>query len=166
MSAASRSAGRQERGSATHGRSATSHAFLPWAPPLVAIYALIVVLGLALWIIGYAIVANEVVYADQEPGITLAALGVAVSAAAGALFLGAGRRAVTARRVRVLGLVPRQSAEAVAHVTSVSPVLVGGEGLARYHRSDCPLAAGRNWPVLDAAQHASEGRKPCGVCRP
>jgi hypothetical protein len=43
---------------------------------------------------------------------------------------------------------------------------VGGKGLTRYHRADCALAVGRDWPAADLADHALAGRMPCGVCRP
>src|SRR5215218_8652241 len=106
MSAASPQAGRSGRGNATRGRSATSPAFLPWVPQMVALYAAFAAFGLILLIVGYAIVANEVVYDDQEPGITIAMAGALVALAAGSFFLLAGRRAVPQRRVAVLGLVP------------------------------------------------------------
>lgn len=132
---------------------------------MVALYAAIVAVGLALWIVGFSIVANEVVYDQQESGITLAVLGTVLSVAGGSFFLLTGRRAVSQRRVAVLGLVPAAVAT-VPVASSVSPLLVGGDGLAKYHRADCPLAAGRDWSVADADEHASAGRKPCGVCRP
>ncbi|MGQ0466719.1 MAG: hypothetical protein ACT4QG_15510 [Sporichthyaceae bacterium] len=126
---------------------------------------MVVVVGLVLLIVGYSIVANEVVYDDQEPGITLAVLGTALSVLAGGFLVLAGRRVIVRRRVEVLGLVPAATAKVVS-TGAVSPFLVGGEGLTRYHRTDCPLAAGRDWPQADAAEHQQAGRQPCGVCKP
>jgi hypothetical protein len=132
---------------------------------MVALYAAIAAVGLALWLVGYFIVANEVVYDQQESGITLAVLGTVLSVAGGASFLLTGRRAVSQRRVAVLGLVPAATAKTIA-ASSVSTFLVAGVGLAKYHRTDCPMAAGRDWPIADAVEHELAGCKPCGVCRP
>lgn len=132
---------------------------------MVVLYAAVAAVGFSLWIVGYFIVANEVVYDQQETGIILAVLGAVLSVAGGAFFLLTGRRAVTQRRVAVLGLVPAVTAKTIA-ASSVSTVLVAGDGLAKYHRTDCPMAAGRDWPTADAAEHEQAGRKPCGVCRP
>lgn len=166
MSAASGQTGRSERGTASRGHASSTHA-LPWVPQLLVVYAVATVIGLVLLIVGYAIVSNEVVYDDQEPGITLAVLGAVLSVAAGAFLLLAGRRVVTRRRVAVLGLVPVsiEAADLVSAAAS-STSLVGGEGMTKYHRADCPLAAGRDWPDAEAAEHDQAGRQPCGVCRP
>ncbi|MGQ0843750.1 MAG: hypothetical protein ACT4QF_06410 [Sporichthyaceae bacterium] len=133
---------------------------------MLAVYAVVTGLGLVLLVAGYAVVANEVTYDDQEPGLALAASGTAVAMLAGAFLLFAGRRVVVRRRVAVLGLVPVAAEAVVVSLGAVSTSLVAGEGLTKYHRSDCPLAAGRDWPEADAAQHAQAGLAPCGVCRP
>jgi hypothetical protein len=131
------------------------------------VYAVVTVLGAVLFVVGSGVVANETVYDDQQSGISTALAGAALANAAGALLLIAGRRSVTTRRVAVLGAAPdepmrRQGTSGPAS----SATLVGGEGLTHFHRSDCALAAGRNWPALDRAAHEDVGRAPCGVCRP
>jgi len=112
-------------------------------------------------------VGNEKTYDDQVPGINLAIVGAVVANAAGVLLLLAGRRSVTARRVGVLGAVPKGQ-EAVVAITAPasSVVLNGGEGLTHFHRSDCVMAIGRDWPELDRAAHERAGRIACGVCTP
>ncbi len=132
------------------------------------VYAVLAVLGAALFFIGTGMVGNETVYDDQVPGINLAIVGVVVANAAGVLLLLAGRRSVTARRVAVLGAVPAAQAEVAVAISAPasSTVLVGGEGLTHFHRADCAMAAGREWPALDRAAHERAGRTACGVCKP
>ncbi len=128
---------------------------------------MLAVLGAVLFFVGTGIVGNETVYDDQVPGINVAIVGVVLANAAGVLLLLAGRRSVTARRVAVLGAVPKAQ-ENVASITppASSTVLIGGEGLTHFHRADCPMAAGRDWPALERAAHESAGRTTCGVCKP
>jgi hypothetical protein len=131
------------------------------------VYAALAVLGAVLYVVGISVVANETVYDDQVPGINAAIAGAAIANAAGALLLMVGRRAVTARRVAVLGamLAEPDRVEVIAGPAS-SATLVGGEGLTHFHRSDCGMAAGRNWPALDRAAQERAGRRPCGACTP
>jgi hypothetical protein len=126
-----------------------------------------VLVGAVLFLLGTGIVGNETVYDDQVPGINLAIVGVVVANAAGVLLLLAGRRSVAARRVAVLGAVPAVPERGLSITAPASSVqLVGGEGLTHYHRADCTMAAGRNWPELDRAGHVRAGRIACGVCKP
>ena len=131
------------------------------------VYAALAVIGAVLFFAGMGMVGNEKTYDDQVPGINLAIVGVVVANAAGVLLLLAGRRSVTARRVGVLGGVPKGQAAAVTITAPASSAaLVGGEGLTHFHRADCAMAAGRNWPELDRAAHERAGRIACGVCKP
>ena len=131
------------------------------------VYAVLAVLGAALFFIGTGMVGNETVYDDQVPGINLAIVGVVLANAAGVLLLLAGRRSVTARRVAVLGAVPTTEDPGVAiSAPASSELLVGGEGLTHFHRADCAMAAGRDWPALERSAHERAGRTACGVCKP
>ena len=131
------------------------------------VYAVLAVIGAALFFVGMGMVGNEKTYDDQVPGINLAIVGVVVANAAGVLLLLAGRRSVTARRVGVLGAVPKAQENVVAITAPASStVLIGGEGLTHYHRADCVMAVGREWPELDRAAHERAGRIACGVCKP
>jgi hypothetical protein len=130
-------------------------------------YVALAGIGAVLFLVGMRVVANETTYDDQVPGINLAIVGVVLANAAGVLLLLAGRRSVTARRVGVLGAVPPAREKAVAITAPASSsALVGGEGLTHYHRSDCVMAAGRDWAELDRAAHERAGRTACGVCKP
>ena len=131
------------------------------------VYAVLAVLGAVLFFVGTGMVGNETVYDDQVPGINLAIVGVVLANAAGVLLLLAGRRSVTTRRVSVLGAVPAAQ-EMAGSITAParSALLVGGEGLTHFHRADCAMAAGRDWPALERAAHERAGRTACGVCTP
>lgn len=131
------------------------------------VYGVLAVIGAALFLVGTGMVGSETVYDDQVPGINLAIVGVVVANAAGVLLLLAGRRSVAARRVAVLGAVPRTQERVEAITAPASSVLlVGGEGLTHFHRADCVMAAGRDWPTLERGAHERAGRTACGVCRP
>jgi hypothetical protein len=131
------------------------------------VYAVLAVIGAVLFFVGMGMVGNEKTYDDQVPGINMAIVGVVVANAAGVLLLLAGRRSVTARRVGVLGAVPKgQEKFAAVSAPASSIVLVGGEGLTHFHRADCAMAAGRDWPELDRAAQERAGRTACGVCKP
>jgi hypothetical protein len=131
------------------------------------VYAVLAVLGAVLFFVGTGMVGNETVYDDQVPGINLAIVGVVLANAAGVLLLLAGRRSVTARRVAVLGAVPKAQERVVSVTAPASSAhLVGGEGLTHFHRADCAMAVGRDWPELDRAAHERAGRTACGVCKP
>lgn len=133
---------------------------------MLIVYAVLAVIGLILLVVGAVIVNNETIYTDQESGITLAVAGVVIANLAGALLMLAGRRVVSQRKLSVLGAVPVAAAKAVALGPASSAHLVGGEGLTHYHRADCPMAVGRDWPEIAAAEHERAGRTACGVCRP
>jgi hypothetical protein len=51
-------------------------------------------------------------------------------------------------------------------------VVTTGEGLVatgdmrHFHRSDCPIAAGRGWSAEPRRSHEAVGRTPCGICQP
>jgi hypothetical protein len=131
------------------------------------VYAVLAAIGVVLYLVGIGVVADKTVYDDQVPGINATIAGAAIANAAGALLLIAGRRAVTARRVAVLGamLAEPDLVEAISGPASAT-ALVGGEGLTHFHRADCAMAADRDWPVLERVAHERAGRIPCGACRP
>ncbi len=130
-------------------------------------YGALAFIGLVVFIVGVALVGDKTTYDDQVSGINIAIVGAVVANAAGVCLLLAGRRAVTARRVRVLGAVPKVvAAEAEITAFASSNILVGGEGLTHFHRADCDMAVGRDWPAVDRVAHERAGRTACGVCRP
>lgn len=162
VSTRSATMGRSQRSNRARGNPAVRG---PWVPQILAVYAAVAVAGLVMLLVGCGIVAGESTYDDQQPGIALAAFGAVAVYVGGGLFILAGRREVVRRRVVVFGPVPAAARAAITAPAS-SAVLIGGEGLTRYHRADCAMAVGRGWPATTAAEHQDAGRQPCGVCRP
>ncbi len=140
----------------------------PWESRAYVVYGVLWILGAGVFLSGMSVVSRETTYQDQAPGINLAVAGVVLSSAAGVFLLLIGRRAVTARRVALLGVVPEEREHIVrpTSVTARSVQLVGRDGLTHFHRADCVMAAGRDWPALDRVIHESAGRTACGVCNP
>lgn len=130
-------------------------------------FGLLIAFGGALFLIGMTVVADKPVYDDQVPGLNLAIVGVVVANSAGVLLLMAGRRAVALRRVRIFGggLGPADDTASGTPLGNAAG-LIGGEGLVHFHRTDCAMTAGRDWPVSDRATHERAGRIACGVCKP
>lgn len=145
-----------------------------WAKQDAVPCAILLTAGAVLWVIGWYNAAGEVSLDQQVVPLNLSVAGVLLATASFALWFLRGRRAIGARR-RIL-IEARRSGlrtDAVVEVASAtlaprshSPVLVAGDGLSRFHRSDCPLAAGRDWPRASATQHQGAGRVACGVCSP
>lgn len=106
--------------------------------------------------------------AHQMMWLNLAVVGMAIFAICNCLWLMRLRRAVGQRRVGLVSLEvtevevgPERAAPAVGSVDRpvVSAGWVRGEGMARVHRPDCPLVAGKHvWPA-----HVGDGEL-CGVC--
>lgn len=109
-------------------------------------------------------------FTHQVTAINVALIATVIVNAGGISLLLAGRRAVGLRRHALLGdpgtFVAKQAAVVVPRQARAEVALVGGPGLAHFHRADCAMAVGRGWPVASATVHAREQRTPCGVCQP
>ncbi|MGH9035521.1 MAG: hypothetical protein ACRD0O_07125 [Acidimicrobiia bacterium] len=98
---------------------------------------------------------------DQVPLVSLSLLGVLVSMVGGFGWLRRGRRAVGHRTRLLLGSAPGATMDA-----PVAFELVAGPGAKWFHRADCPLVEGRNWPAAPGSTHESAGRRACPACKP
>ena len=136
---------------------------------MVAFTGVLIAVGLVVFVFGAARVSNEVVYDDQALGINLAILGAVLANAGAASLLLAGRRAVSGRRVAVLGPLPqivRRDASVPIEPALTENKFVGADDLRHFHRESCPLAADRDWTAHSRREHEQAGRTPCGVCLP
>lgn len=85
---------------------------------------------------------------------------------------GAGLAATSGERVFLLHLHRLAAAfevETAGPAGSVAAALPGDRfvaapSMSRYHRGDCPLAAGKPVAADSRAAHERAGRRPCGVC--
>lgn len=146
-----------------------------WARRDALLCGLLLALGVVLWAVGWYRAAGELTLDEQVVPLNVAVAGALVFGAGWVLWFLRGRRAISARR-RALIVRRRALLLPVADVPvgtsslaprSVSPVLVAGAGLTRYHRADCPLAAGRaDWAEAARSTHEGDGRDACGVCLP
>jgi hypothetical protein len=98
---------------------------------------------------------------DQLLFVSLSLVGALLGMAATAGLLLRGRRIVGARTQLLLGTAPAAPTD-----TLVSAELVAGPDAKWFHRSDCLLVEGRQWPPAPLAAHLGAGRKPCPACRP
>jgi uncharacterized membrane protein (UPF0136 family) len=117
-------------------------------------------------------VAGKANWDDQVIGMNVGIVALVASNAAGVLFLLSGRRAVGVRRMALLGdpapvaVVPAQTQPAHDLLHAPVDALVAGEGLAHFHRADCPLAVHKSFIAATRSEHERSGHAACGVCRP
>jgi hypothetical protein len=112
---------------------------------------------------------GDYTFDSQKTAMNLAIVTVVVVNLAGGSLLLAGRRAVGNRRTQLLRDVPAALSRGrigSGADPSARALLVGGPGLTHYHRTNCQMATGRDWPDASRQTHEQDGRKPCGVCRP
>ena len=146
-----------------------------WSPADLAITTILVAVGVCLWFVGWYSASDKLVEGDQVVPLNIAAAGTLLAGAGLVSWFLNGRRAIRSRRrllierrraqVRIAE-VPEARAATTLAPRSSSPVLVAAPELQRFHRADCPFAAGRNWPAAAREQHESAGRTPCGACLP
>lgn len=145
-----------------------------WVRQDAVVCAVLLGAGLALWFVGWLQASNEVSFSDQRSPLNLAVLGTMLGSAGYVLWFLRGRRAIglrrrliaERRRAQLRPSTPGPHVAATLTPRSASPVLIAGAALARYHRADCPLAAGREWASALRGEHEAAGRQACGVCLP
>jgi hypothetical protein len=127
-------------------------------------------------VVAWYVCSGDATLNRQIGPLDAAVAGLVFAGLGNVMWLLRGRRALGERRRALLpDLVPRDGAighSADAHVGGAGSagvegdLLVGGEGMMRFHRPDCPLAVGRSWAVVTRQLHEEAGRLPCGVCDP
>jgi hypothetical protein len=112
--------------------------------------------------------STRITLADQTPWIAVGVAGFLVAAAAQLVWLRQGRRAVAAYGAQVQASVATLIHDRVAAPARPGSAvgLVAAEGMAHFHRPECPIAAGRPWPPEPRRVHEAAGRTPCGICAP
>ena len=136
-------------------------------------------LGGVVVVVAWYVAAGEATFGQQVGPIDAGLAGLLLSGIGNLAWLLHGRRALGERRQLLLPDVVVTTADAHAPAalvatasgalgaTSAEEVFLAGEGMERYHRSDCVLAAGRSgWTTATRQGHEDAGRQPCGVCRP
>lgn len=147
---------------------------LLWSPLALLRWGGILVVALVVLVTCWYNISGKANWNDQVNTMNVAIASLVVAQAAGIGLLLAGRRTIGLRRVALLGeaaadYVP--AGQAAVGTTDIAPigvsaVLVGEAGRTHYHRADCAMAAGRNWPAGSELELQRAGLTPCGVCRP
>ncbi|MFD8154596.1 hypothetical protein ACFV28_28130 [Streptomyces sp. NPDC059720] len=131
--------------------------------------------GAVLCVAGWYGVSGERWAERQLPYLASCTIPGAALIVAGAVLLARGREAAAAARVEELyGLLvePDPGGAGDPEGVASAPLAVSGRlltvpGGTLYHRSDCPLVAGKDGAVpVDAGPAASGGLRPCPVCEP
>jgi hypothetical protein len=128
--------------------------------------------------VAWYIAAGEATFGQQVGPLDAALAGLLLSGVGNLVWLLHGRRALGERRRLLLPDVADATASAAAHVVvvgtprtaasaaTVADAFLAGEGMERFHRPGCALAAGRTgWTTATRQEHEEAGRRPCGVCR-
>lgn len=129
--------------------------------------------------VAWYVAAGEATFGQQVGPVDAALAGLVLSGIGNLAWLLHGRRALGERRRLLLPdlgatapaldarekLVP--AGPMAPGTAPIADVFLAGEGMERYHRPECALAAGRaGWTTATRHEHEAAGRRPCGVCRP
>lgn len=138
----------------------------PWATPDLVRLIAFVAAGAVGCAVAWTGASAHAELRDQTGWIALGVAAFGLAVVGQSLWLRSGRRAVAAHAARVLGqaaaLGPAGSGPAPVMAATVQ--VVSADGLRRFHRADCPIAAGRGWSPLPRRTHEAAGRTPCGIC--
>jgi hypothetical protein len=124
-------------------------------------------LALATLLICWYQTSGEATPHDQLVWMNVGLAGLGLSGLANAAWLLRGRHAVGAARVAWLGdddVFPPSCPQ--TDETAADGSFVIGRRMSRYHRSNCPLVAGRQLWADARADLEVDGYLPCAVCRP
>ena len=129
--------------------------------------------------VSWYVCSGDASFNKQIGPLDAAVGGLVLSGLGNAMWLMRGRRVLGERRRALLPDPVLAAAGPVGALRKVSGVpdvggaatgdpgvFVAGEGMVRFHRPDCALAAGRGWAAASRGDHENLGRLPCGVCRP
>ncbi|HUE09094.1 MAG TPA: hypothetical protein VMP41_16840 [Acidimicrobiales bacterium] len=152
---------------------------LLWSAEDLLRWAITTGLGGVVIAVAWYIAAGEATFGQQVGPLDAALAGLLLSGVGNLAWLLHGRRALGERRRLLLPNVSDDAASADQETVPVGPLsrsevagtvpdeFLAGEGMERFHRPECALAAGRTgWASATREEHEDAGRRPCGVCRP
>jgi drug/metabolite transporter (DMT)-like permease len=140
----------------------------PWSRGQFVRLAVIVGLGVLVCALAWNGTSTRITLEDQTPWIAFGIAGLLLAAVAQLVWLRQGRRAVAVHGAQVQASVASLIQHRVAAPAQPGSVagLVAAEGMAHFHRPECPIAAGRPWQPEPRRVHEAAGRTPCGICTP
>jgi hypothetical protein len=123
--------------------------------------------GAVLMALGWYDAAGTVAFSDQARSGALATAGSMAVCTAVVLRTLAARQAVERRLADLVRRAEHLSPTIDVREGGLSVgALVATEAMGRYHRSSCPLAAGKAVRAATRTAHEAAGRLPCGICGP
>jgi hypothetical protein len=139
----------------------------PWKPMPRLVLAVLLGLGAAGLVAGYAGTSGTLQVSHQVVWVNVAGAALVMSGAGVALFLTAGRRAIGRRRLALFGNAVPGGAAPAGGGSGAAADLVASPAMTRYHRAYCSFVAGKTGlRSASSAAHEKSGRAPCGVCLP
>jgi hypothetical protein len=125
-------------------------------------------IGLAGIVVAWAGASGTVTWRNQLIWTAVAAGGVVIAAAGGALWLLSGFGAVKVeQRDLKQKLYARLSPEPGREIRTTAPgAFLWAPGMTRFHRADCELIAGKPVQSLTAEDCRRRELYPCGMCQP
>ena len=136
---------------------------VPWRPANLLVLWVTLAAGATLLVLAWWGASATADQSSQVAWINVAVGGLIVSGVGITSWVLSGRRAIGARR-RLL-LADGSPSPDASPLDRAEP-LVTAAHLTRYHRSGCPMVAGKRTRTASAAGHRAAGLEPCGVCRP
>jgi hypothetical protein len=134
--------------------------------PLLPLAALLGACGVVAMLIGWIKVSAAAHVDRQVSWSSLSLIGAVLICAAAGLAATSGERVFLLHLNRLAAAVPLDTSQPVTGRPAevVPDQLVAAPTMARYHRADCPLAAGKPVTADTRVAHERAGRQPCGVC--
>jgi hypothetical protein len=141
-----------------------------WSQQLTIAWAGLTVAGFVMGAVAWYLASGEAVFNHQYGPANLAVAGLIVANTAHVFWIAVGRASIAERRRMLLPEPPPIKTDVrgggVDAAVATSDELVAGDGVRYYHRSDCPMAAERDWPETDRDTQEALGLLPCRICQP
>ena len=140
----------------------------PWTAKQWLMLAILLAIGVAGLIAGYAGTSGTLRVSRQVVWINVAGAALLVSGAGVVLFLTAARREIGRRRLNLFGDLGATGGTTVDVSTDLSAAdLVTAATMTKYHRADCSFVDGKtDLKVASSVDHQKVGKQPCGMCLP
>ena len=140
----------------------------PWSRGHFVRLAVLVVLGGVVCALAWNGTATRSRLEDQTAWVALGVAGLLMAAVAQVTWLRSGRRAVAVHSAQTQASVAALIRDRIAAPSTPRSAsgFVAAEGMAHFHRRECPIAAGQPWPPEPRRVHEAAGRTPCGICAP
>ncbi len=153
---------------------------VPWRRTDVTRALVLLVVGLAVGVWGWFGVSGEVRLREQEVWIVVSTLGAVIAACGGVYLLTVAAREVRLGQRQLMfdladvmgwsvtvtkrGRLRLERADEAAETGATLSTLVTGPGMTLVHRSECPIARGKDVSEISAAAAAARDLGSCGVC--